>query len=126
MLLGSQVGIGSAIGQTLFEMVLMLGTLYIALHMKKRLIRYTQSATALMLSGFLLGILVLPLVAWGEQSQSVVSALMFLAVFSWGIVVFGHILRHTFGFSLNAGIAVALLYILIASTLVAIFFPVRS
>ncbi|MES9940391.1 MAG: hypothetical protein ABW104_01340 [Candidatus Thiodiazotropha sp. 6PLUC2] len=124
MLTDGQSGLGRAIWQTLFELALMLGMLYTALRMRGLSQRFIQAVTALMLSGFLLGMLVLPLIAWGKQSQSVESGLLFLIVFSWGIVVFGHILRHTFDFSLNVGIAAALLYTMIAGSLIAIFFPV--
>ena len=54
------------------------------------------------------------------------SVVLFLIVFTWGIVVFGHVLRHTFDFSLNVGIATALLYTLLAGSLVALFFPVAA
>ncbi|MES9851572.1 MAG: hypothetical protein ABW170_07030 [Candidatus Thiodiazotropha sp. L084R] len=124
MLTDVQSGIVRAIWQTLFELALMLGMLYTALRLRGLTQRLIQAVTALMLSGFLLGMLALPLISWSKQSQSVESGLLFLIVFSWGIVVFGHILRHTFDFSLNVGIAAALLYTMVAGSLVAIFFPV--
>jgi hypothetical protein len=126
MLMDGESEIGVAIAQTLFELALMLGALYAALRFNLRTERFIQTATALMLSGFLLGVLILPLVVWGTHNQSVEAGLLFLAVFSWGIVVFGHILRHTFEFSLNVGIAAALLYTLFAGSLVSILFPVAA
>ncbi|MBW9262443.1 MAG: hypothetical protein K1566_05270 [Candidatus Thiodiazotropha sp. (ex. Lucinisca nassula)] len=115
-----------ALGQTLFELALMVGALYAALLLNGRLERFIQAATALMLCGFLLGMLALPLIAWGKQNQSAEAGILFLLVFGWGVVVIGHILRHTFEFSLNMGIAIALLYTLLAGTLVALIFPVTA
>ena len=124
MVVDAQLGILRAVVQTLFELALMLGALYAVLRLKGLLPRFTQAATALMLSGFLLGMLALPLVTWGQQSQSAESGLLLLAVFIWGVVVFGHIIRHTFDVSINVGIAAALIYTLFAWNLVAAFFPV--
>ena len=124
MVVDARLGLLRAFLQTLFELALMLGVLYAVLRLKGRLPRFNQAATALMLSGFLLGMLALPLVTWGQQSQSAESGLLLLAVFTWGIVVFGHIIRHTFDWSMNVGIAAALLYTLFAWNLVAVFFPV--
>jgi hypothetical protein len=126
MLMDGQSNIGRAIAQTLFELVMMFGTLFFALRMQGRSQRFIQSATALMLSGFLLGMLVLPLVSWVNQNHSIEAGMLFFAVFSWGIVVFGHILRHTFEFSLNIGLAIALFYTLLSGSLVALFFPVLT
>ncbi|MEW8497920.1 MAG: hypothetical protein AB2699_05375 [Candidatus Thiodiazotropha taylori] len=115
-----------AVGQTLFELALMVSALYAALLLNGRLERFIQAATALMLCGVLLGMLALPLIAWGKQNQSAEAGILFLLVFGWGVVVIGHILRHTFEFSLNVGIAIALLYTLLAGTLVALIFPVTA
>jgi hypothetical protein len=124
MLMDAESNLLTALEQTLFELILMIATLYVALHMNGRLERFLQAATALMLCGFLFGLLALPLVAWGKQNQSPEAGILFLMVFAWGVVVFGHIIRHTFELSLNVGIAIALLYTLLAGTLVALIFPV--
>ncbi|MCG8486889.1 MAG: hypothetical protein MI756_05410 [Chromatiales bacterium] len=126
MLTDADSNLAKAIGQTLFELALMVAALYAALRLNGRLERFIQAATALMLCGFLLGMLALPLIAWGKQNQSAEAGVLFLLVFTWGVVVFGHILRHTFEFSLNVGIAIALLYTLLAGTLVALIFPVTG
>ncbi|MEJ2621043.1 MAG: hypothetical protein P8163_12475 [Candidatus Thiodiazotropha sp.] len=123
MFMDTQTHLIRALVQTLFELLLMIGSLYVALKMQGRLARYLQAATALMLCGFLLGMLALSLVAWGHQNQSPEAGVLFLVVFAWGVVVIGHILRHTFEVSLNVGIAIALLYTLLAGTLVALIFP---
>ncbi|MCG7899909.1 MAG: hypothetical protein JAY99_01140 [Candidatus Thiodiazotropha lotti] len=126
MLMDADSSPAKAIGQTLFELALMMSALYAALLLNGRLERFIQSATALMMCGFLLGMLALPLIAWGKQNQSAEAGILFLVVFAWGVVVIGHILRHTFEFSLNVGIAIALLYTLLAGTLVALIFPVTG
>lgn len=70
MVIGFQADLTRAFLETLFQIVLMLGALYLALHITKRLSRFNQTATALMLSGLLLGLMVL---TFGdlESTQSV-------------------------------------------------------
>jgi hypothetical protein len=126
MFMDTQTNLIRALVQTLFELFLMIGALYVALQMQGRLTRFLQTATALMLCGFVLGMLALPLVSWGRQHQSPEAGILFLVVFAWGVVVFGHILRHSFEVSLNVGIAIALLYTLLAGTLVALIFPITG
>jgi hypothetical protein len=122
--LDDRFGLVQTMLQSLFDLGLMLGVLYLALHFKGMLPRFNQAATALMLSGFLMTLLTLPLIAWEQRSQSTESGLLLLTLFFWGIVVLGHIIRHTFELSMNLGIAAALLYTLFAWNLMAIIFPV--
>jgi hypothetical protein len=124
MLLDDQLDLGQAVVQSLFELLLMLGVLYGVLRLKGWVYRFNQTAIALMLSSFLLGLLALPLIAWVRQNQSAEAGILLLVLFTWGIVVFGHILRHTFEFSINVGIAAALIYTLFVWNLLAFVFPV--
>ncbi|MCU7843778.1 MAG: hypothetical protein KZQ93_08040 [Candidatus Thiodiazotropha sp. (ex Monitilora ramsayi)] len=124
MVVGLQADLGKAFLETLFQILLMLGTLYLALKISKRLSRFNQSASALMLSGLLLGLMALPLVLWNQRSQSTESGLLILVLLFWSIVVLGHILRHTFEMPFNIGIAAAMIYTLLSWNLTALVFPV--
>ncbi|MCU7906592.1 MAG: hypothetical protein KZQ76_12265 [Candidatus Thiodiazotropha sp. (ex Epidulcina cf. delphinae)] len=113
-----------AILENLFGLGLTLGVLYMALSLRGWLPRFHQTATAWLLSGLLLGLLALPLVAWRHRGESAESELLLLVVFVWSIVVLGHIIRHAFELPLSAGIAAAVLYTLVAWNLLAMLFPV--
>ena len=124
MILDAQVGILSAFLASLFEAALMLSALYFGLKFHARLARFQQAASALLGSGFLLGLLGLPLVTWSRHSESIEAGLLLLALFIWSMVVMGHILRHTFDTSLNMGLGIAVMYTLIAWNLTEKLFPV--
>ncbi len=121
---GLQLGFSRALMESLFQIGLMLGALYLTLTYTKRLARFNQSATALMLSGLLLGTLALPMVFWNQNTQSAESGLLVLILMFWDIVVMGHILKHTFEMPFNVGIAAAMIYTVLSWNLTALFFPV--
>lgn len=121
---GLQLGLSRAFMESLFQIALMLGALYLALKYSKRLPRFNQSATAFMLSGLLLGLLALPMVFWNQRTQSAESGLLVLILLFWDIVVMGHILKHTFEMPFNVGIAAAMIYTILSWNLTALFFPV--
>jgi hypothetical protein len=118
------MGLAEALAESLFEIAFMLVALYLALRIYKKLPRFNQAATALMLSGLLLGLFSLPLVSWNQRSQSVLSGMLLLLLIFWSIVVMGHILRHTFNIPLNVGIAVGVFYTLLSLNLTILLFPV--
>jgi hypothetical protein len=121
-----QFDISQIIIQTLFGLGLMMGTLYVALRIKGWLPRFFQAATALMLSNFLLELLLLPLFNWNQLIPSSEAKFLVLLVVIWSIVVFGHIIHHTFEISLGIGIAAALLYIVFSWSLIDHFFAVSA
>jgi hypothetical protein len=124
MIVGLQMEFGRALMETLFQIVLLLGALYLALRFNNRLARFNQSATALMLSELLLGLLVLPMVFWNQRTESTESGLLVLVLLFWDIVVMGHILKHTFEMPFNLGIAAAMIFSILSWNLTALFFPV--
>ncbi|MEW7974346.1 MAG: hypothetical protein AB2540_06110 [Candidatus Thiodiazotropha endolucinida] len=124
MVLDGRLGLIRAVLENLFGLALMLGVLTAALSMRGRLPRFNQTASATLLSGLLLSLLALPLVAWRHRSESSESELLLLVLFVWSIVVLGHILRHAFEISLNLGIGFALLYTLMAWSIMSHLFPV--
>ena len=124
MATGVKLGLGEAIAESLFEILLMLGALYLALKIYKKRSRFNQTATALMLSEVLIGLFALPLVSWNQRTQSLESGILLLLLIFWSIVVLGHILRHAFNIPLNVGIAVGVAYTLLTLNLTAVLFPV--
>lgn len=124
MMTGANADPLQAITESLFEIALMLSALYLALKSYNKMARFYQTASAMMLSGVMIGLLSLPLVAWNQRSQSTESALLLLLLIFWSILVLGHILRHAFSIPLNIGIAVAVIYTLFSLNLAAMLFPV--
>ncbi len=120
------IGFDMAILESLFELVVMLGVLYLALRLRARLRRFSQTGIALLLSGLLLNLLALPLVSWNQHTDSAESGLLVLLLVFWSIVVLGHIIRHAFEVDLNLGIAAGVLYTLVTWNLTAVLFPVPS
>jgi hypothetical protein len=126
MVMAANLGLMEAFAQSIFEIALMLGVLYLGLKSYNKLTRFNQTASALMLSGLLLGLLSLPLVTWNHRSQSAESGLLLLLLIFWSILVLGHILRHAFSVPLNVGIVVGVAYTLLSWNLIALFFPVAT
>lgn len=126
MVVGVNAGFMQALLQSLFEIALMLGVLYAALKLYQKRSRFSQTATALMLSNLLLGLFSLPLVSWNQRSQSLGSGVLLLLLIFWSIVVMGHILRHAFNVHLNIGILAGIIYTLFYWNLIAMLFPVTS
>jgi hypothetical protein len=125
--LASGLGFWSSLAQGIAELALQLGLLHAALRITGHLGRFTQSATALLGSGALLGLLALvPMglsATGGEASNAAaLGAFLLLVLVVWNLVVTGHIVRHTFGLSLIAGVAVAITYEVLAIVLIAILF----
>jgi hypothetical protein len=121
--MAAQFGFALALLQTIFELLLLLLTLYVALKLTHKLIRFNQTGTALLLSGLLLNLLALPLVTWNQRTDSAESGLLVLILFFWSIVVTAHIIRHAFEVDLNISIAVVVLYTLMVVNVTAFLFP---
>jgi hypothetical protein len=124
MIVDVRAGVASALGESLFDAGMMLLVLYVALRSQNRLSRFIQSATALMGSGLLLGLLVLPLIGLSSNPDSSGAGLLLLALIVWSMVVMGHILRHTFEIGLGIGVGLAVAYTLLSWNLTVILFPV--
>ncbi|MGD8589289.1 MAG: hypothetical protein PVG22_10720 [Chromatiales bacterium] len=124
MIVDVRTGVISALGESLFDAGLMLAVLYFALRSQNRRARFVQTATALMGTGLLLGLLALPLISWSRNTDSGEAGLLLLALIIWSMVVMGHILRHTFEIGLGIGIGLAFAYTLLSWNLALILFPV--
>ncbi|NEV61700.1 hypothetical protein [Thiorhodococcus minor] len=113
--------------QGIAEILIMLTALFVALRQLRMRPRFTQSATALLGSGALLGLIaILPLSMSPTGSQqtdlAALGAFLLLALVIWGIVVTGHILRHTFGITLGQGSAIAVAFEIVTVTIVTSMF----
>jgi hypothetical protein len=126
VMMAAKEGLAEAVAESLFEVALMLGVLYMGLKSYDKLRRFNQTASALMISGLLLGLLSLPLVSWNHRSQSAESSLLLLLLIFWSILVLGHILRHAFSVPLTVGIAIGVAYTLFSWNLLALLFPVAT
>jgi hypothetical protein len=109
------LSMGSSLVQTVAEIALMLTALYLGLRLTGLGLRFTQSATALVGSGALIGAIALIPLSFNptgsqETDLAALGALLLLVLFAWSVVVTGHILRHTFGISLGQGAAIAVAF----------------
>ncbi|SDX97359.1 hypothetical protein SAMN05421644_12224 [Allochromatium warmingii] len=109
------------------ELLLMLLALGVALAQLKRRSRFVQAATALLGSGAVLGLVAIPplsLNPTGTQDSNLAAlgAFLLLGLVIWGIVVTGHILRHTFSITLSQGAAIAVAFQIVTVTLITSLF----
>jgi hypothetical protein len=123
-LLGATVGLspGLALGEGVADVIFSLALLFLALRLLDRPARFRQTATALLGSGTLIGVIAIaPLAVLSTGTESTLSALaglVFLAVIAWSILVTGHILRHCFDLRLGQGVVLAVAYHFLAYTLI--------
>jgi hypothetical protein len=126
MMMLADSGVFMGFLQSLFQLAMMLGALYLVLIGLHKLKRFNQAASALMLIELLFTLLALPLVSWYQRTTSTESGLLMLVLIFWNIVVTGHILRHTFDVDLNIGIAAAVLYTLVTWNVTHLLFSVPA
>lgn len=117
VLIGLVAGLsfGASIGQTLAELALTLTALFLALRLTRRGARFTQSATALLGSGVVIGTVALIPLSFNptgtrETDLAAFGAFLLVVLFVWSVVVTGHILRHTFDIKLGQGAAIAVAF----------------
>jgi len=118
-LVGGRGGLWAALGESLAEVALMLAVLYVALDRYGHPGRFTQTASALLGTGVVMGLIALPLSGLGGG----LAALALLALLAWNILVMGHILRHAFDIGLALANFAALGYTFFSYSLLSILFP---
>ncbi|HCK82268.1 MAG TPA: hypothetical protein PK880_01570 [Candidatus Competibacter sp.] len=110
-----------ALLQTLLDMALLGGLLYLGLTLRRHPQRFAQTLGALTGSGALLGSLALPLMFWisqqGREGDIELPSLLLLGLMVWSIAVMAHILRHAFETSIWQGALYALGYTFLSWTL---------
>lgn len=122
---------GGALLQTLVELLLFAGFLYLLLAWRGRQARFQQSFTALLGCGVLFNLASLPSVhvfANHERMEAWVAPafLLWLLLICWSILVFGHVLRHAMEIHLGWGIMLAVLYTIVALQVLHHLFPGAS
>lgn len=111
----SGVSLGIGLAQGVLDLALMLAVLYGGLNLQGRSARFPQTATALVGTDTLVGLIALAPLGFvansGEDSEVfALAGLLFLALVVWSVVIAGHILRHAFGWTLAQGVGVAVGY----------------
>ena len=129
--LAPQLGnVAHALLACLLDLTLSLGLVAWVLRLRGHYGRWLQTATALVGTGILLGLAIMPLVMGGEpavegapvSTAAMLSALALLFLLIWAQVVTGHILRHAFDIPLPAGIGLAVGYFLFMNALLSALF----
>jgi hypothetical protein len=119
-------GLWAALAQTLVDLGLLLGLLFLGLQWAGRSARFLQAGAALLGSGALLSLLVLVPLGMAPSGEDTelrgLGALLFMALLAWSILVTGHILRHTLEVTLVQGALIAVAYNLLAYTLLGALF----
>ncbi len=119
-------GLWAALAQTLVDLGLLLGLLFLGLQWTGRSARFLQAGAALLGSGALLSLLVLVPLGMAPSGEDAelrgLGALLFMALLAWSILVTGHILRHTLEVTLVQGALIAVAYNLLAYTLLGALF----
>jgi len=131
VLVGTLVGVGSrmnplqALGESLFEVLLLLLVLHAALRWQARLARFAQTATAILGSGTLTSLLALPLLNLGAEAGELaqLGGILLLVLVVWSAVVLGHILRHAFDLPFGQAVTLGVLYTLISYVVMGAVFP---
>ena len=117
-----------ALLEGLADSLLLLLMLWLALRWQRHGGRFLQSGTAFLGASTLLALVAVPLLAFtgaqgGSQPLGELAGILLLALIIWNMVVFGHILRHSFDVSLSLGIAFAVLYTLFSYQVMSLLFP---
>lgn len=125
VVVGSRMGPLLALGESLFEVLLLLLVLHAALRWQARLARFPQTVTAILGSGALISLLVLPLLGFGAEQGELaeLGGLLLLVLVVWSAVVLGHILRHAFDLPFSQAVTIGILYTLMSYILVGAVFP---
>lgn len=113
----------SILEESLFEMAIMLLTLQIALQWQAKEPRFRQTATAILGSSSLLGMLIAVVPNFETADFADIALLLLLAIFVWHQVVMGHILRHAFEITLGQGIMASVIYTLMSYLVLNTVFP---
>mgnify|MGYP006423219519 CR=1 FL=1 len=111
--LTAAIGFGNGLLQSLLNLTLMLGALWVALSLFERRERFLQTATALIGVDSLITLLALLPVGLArpvnaESGLLALAGLLFLLLLVWSITAAGHILRHAFELTLLQGVAIAI------------------
>jgi hypothetical protein len=99
-----------------------------ALYLTGKMARLTQTLTALLGTGTLLGLIALPviqLLASGQEAgqPSLLGGMLWLLLFGWNLLVVAHIVRHALSVNFLVATGIAILYTLVAMQIINAVFP---
>jgi hypothetical protein len=99
----------------ILDVLILVALTYLALWLRRKQERLTQTITALAGCGVLLGIITLPLLALNQISSEGIEiiALLILCVSIWQIVVFSHILKHALSIPYALAVILTIIYLVI-------------
>ena len=125
---GARADLFLALLEGLADSLLLLLMLWLVLRLQGRAERFLQAATAFLGVSTLLALVAIPLLAFtgpqaGGEPLAELAGMLLLALIAWNMVVFGHILRHSFDVSLGLGVAFALAYTLFSYQVMSLLFP---
>jgi len=129
LLLVRDVSFAAALGQVVVDAGVLLGLAYMVLRGRGLASRFVQTATAMVGSGALLGLLVLPIALtmpapMEGANPPGLTVLALLGVMAWSVIVPGHIFRESMdAASLAPGVALALVYVVVSLSLTGLLFP---
>ncbi|MFT5172433.1 MAG: hypothetical protein ACI8W7_000597 [Gammaproteobacteria bacterium] len=94
----------------------------------RRSARIVQTLTAMAGSDVVVGIAALPVTSWLQApldgaSASGLTALLFLLLVAWNLIVAGHVLRHALSSPLPLGVVLALVLYMISVNVIHALFP---
>jgi hypothetical protein len=129
LIAGARMGPLLSLMESLLEVGLMLAVLRAGLYWRRLLPRFQQTATAIMGSSALLGLVALPMLSLtnsGDGDAATFSGLLLVLLLLWSVVVLGHIVRHAFNLALGQGILVGVLYTLASYAVIGTLFPLDA
>ncbi len=123
--LGPGEGLARAGGMVVVDAGALMLLLAATLHWRGHPARFGQAATALLGTGALLGVLLLPVLALGRAGEAAAGLAFpfWVVLFLWGLVVTAHILRHALELPLAGGTLAAVAYFAVSLTLIETLFP---
>lgn len=103
----------------------------LALNYQRRAGRFTQAISALFGCGVLINLVAMPVQLMIGDDPRVspmggLGVLLYVVLVIWGLVVVGHILRHTFQIRFGNGMLLSIGYFMLINWLVELFFPRSS
>jgi len=123
----AELSIGGAIASSTLDTVILLLFAFVSLWVRELGDRTTQALTALAGCGTLIGIIALPLIFWQHQlgvdsGLVYIPGLIIAGLVIWNIAIVGHIMHHALSTSISIGVALAVFYMLISTSIVRSFF----
>jgi hypothetical protein len=131
LIVGTEMGPLLSLAESTLELLLMLAVLRGALIWRGMAARFQQTASAIMGSSALLGLVALPLLglagansgSGGGFGLAELGGLLLLALMVWNLVVLAHILRHALNLVFSQALVIGVLYTFASYAVIDALFP---